>query len=189
MRMQTAGRALGRLAATAVVFLAGGLATGVAGPGQGLAQAAPASSTAASGRYTLTNVNSGKCLDVVYGGKDDFAPVIQYRCYGGPVQQWVLTYVSADVYTLANVNSEKCLDVTYGGKDDFVSSIQYHCYGGPVQQWRLTNVIPGVFTLTNVNSGKCLDVTYGGKDDFVPVIQYRCYGGPVQQWRLTYLGG
>jgi hypothetical protein len=145
---------------------------------------------AASPRYTLQNVNSGKCLDVTYGGKDNFVPVIQYTCYGGPVQQWRLTYNSVlRTYTLQNVNSGKCLDVLFGGKENFVPVIQYNCYNGPIQQWKLTyNSTAGAYTLTNANSGKCLDDAFGGKENFNSVIQYTCYGGPNQQWRIKYVG-
>jgi hypothetical protein len=46
--------------------------------------------TAASGGL-LTGVNSGKCLDVQDGATNDFTPVDQHTCYGGPVQQWQLS--------------------------------------------------------------------------------------------------
>jgi hypothetical protein len=46
-----------------------------------------------SNTFTLTNVNSGKCLDVEYGGLQDFIPVIQFRCYGGPIQQWKIARI------------------------------------------------------------------------------------------------
>ena len=144
---------------------------------------------AAGPRYTLQNVNSGKCLDVTYGGKDNLVPVIQYTCYGGPVQQWRLNYNAVlGTYTLENVNSGKCLDVLFGGKDNFVPVVQYNCYGGPIQQWKLSGNNTTGYLLTNANSGKCLDVAFGGKDNFNSVIQYSCYGGPVQRWKLTYVG-
>ena len=175
MKTNTISRTLTGLAAT--VVLTAGLLVATIGPSQ-----------AAGPRYLLQNVNSGKCLDVIYGGKDDLVPTVQYDCYGGPVQQWRLTYNSVlGTHTLQNVNSGKCLDVLFGGVDNFVPVVQYGCYGGPVQQWKLT-YINGAYTLRNANSGKCLDVAFGGKANFNSVIQYNCYSGPVQQWRLKYVG-
>ena len=43
----------------------------------------------------LTNVNSGKCLDVGFGGVSDFNVVDQYFCHGGPIQEWWLSFVSS----------------------------------------------------------------------------------------------
>jgi hypothetical protein len=158
----------------------------------GVAAAAPTvhngPQAATADGYTLANVNSGKCLDVQDGATNDFGPVDQYTCYGGPVERWLFTYVGSsggdNVYTLRNVNSGKCLDVQNGGTQDFATVDQYTCYGGPVQQWRYTVLSNGSATLTNVNSGKCLDVENGQKHDFAVVDQYSCYGGPVQQWTL-----
>src|SRR5512139_1260065 len=84
------------------------------------ATANPAPASAATYTYTFTNVNSGKCLDVAFGGKENFSPVVQYACYNGPIQQWRLTFYSAyGAYSFTNVNSGKCLDVAYGGKENF----------------------------------------------------------------------
>ena len=96
------------LAITTAVVMAASVINGLAGVAQAAGRADPEQGKAehvavtvqqdpklllANNTYTLTNVNSGKCLDVVYGGKDNFVPVIQYTCYGGPIQQWRLTGV------------------------------------------------------------------------------------------------
>src|SRR5690349_22560465 len=114
-----------------IAIVAAVLAATIA-PTQADAATRTAAVAASAPRYTLQNVNSGKCLDVTYGGKDNFVPVIQYSCYGGPVQQWRLNYNGVlNTYTLQNVNSGKCLDILFGGVDNFVPAIQYDCYGGP----------------------------------------------------------
>jgi len=53
----------------------------------------PAAHALSANVYTVTNLNSGKCLDVAYGGTFDFNGANQYTCYNGPAQQWRLTYV------------------------------------------------------------------------------------------------
>ena len=39
----------------------------------------------------LINRNSGKCVDVYDGSKNNAAAIIQWDCHGGSNQQWRLT--------------------------------------------------------------------------------------------------
>src|SRR4051794_5728645 len=70
---------------TAIAALSIGLISGVGSPAQAqtrstniTGQASLNPATAATNTYTLKNINSGKCLDVAYGGRADFNQVVQY---------------------------------------------------------------------------------------------------------------
>jgi ricin-type beta-trefoil lectin protein len=187
-RCMTLVAAIG-LAASGIFFTSSASAHTIDSPGPVPASAtAPTPHTAAISGYNLINMNSGKCLDVEFGGQFDFNAVDQYTCHNDPIKMWNLTYVSsADAYMLANANSGKCLDVEFGGRFDFNAVDQYTCSPDPIKLWKLNNVSTGVYTLSNVNSGKCLDVEFGGQFDFNAVDQYTCTGSPIQQWKLAFV--
>jgi hypothetical protein len=48
------------------------------------------------GYYTITNPNSGKCLDVNGAGMADLANIQIYTCTGAANQSWRFVDVSAD---------------------------------------------------------------------------------------------
>lgn len=61
--------------------------------------------------------HSGMCLDVANGLLDENAPVWQWPCYGGPVQQWRVERAGQNepgrpLFRLRNRNSGKCLHLT-----------------------------------------------------------------------------
>lgn len=84
-------RRITRFAAAAVAILVAGLMAPVAPS----VSAAPAAGgyLPTGGPYQLINVNSGKCLEVGFGGKADFNAVNQYTCHRGTPQQWSIWLV------------------------------------------------------------------------------------------------
>ena len=80
----------------------------------------------------IQNVNSGKCLEVLYYSTANFAPVGQYDCYGGANQQWDF---NPSLHLIANRYSHKCLEVLNYSTADLGAVVQYDCYGGANQQW------------------------------------------------------
>jgi hypothetical protein len=173
----------------AVLAIAGLLSTTAmsSGAAQQSAHANVKAAASVSG-YNLINVNSGKCLDVEFGGQFDFNVVDQFTCHNDPIKMWGLTNVTGNIYTLTNLNSGRCLDIEFGGQSDFNVADQYFCHGGPIQEWALNFVsADNAYTLTNINSGKCLDVGFGGQSDFNVVDQFTCHGGPIQEWRLSFV--
>lgn len=65
------------------------------------------------GYVRLSNVNSGKCLEVRDANTEDDALVNQWTCYTGQHQQW--RFVAKGIgYQLVARHSGKCLNVQYG---------------------------------------------------------------------------
>lgn len=97
---------------------------------------------AGAGYYTVTSVNSGKCLDVSGGAgtTTDGARVVQWTCNGGTNQQWRLQDVGDGQVQLVARHSNKCLDVLNAGLTDGVQVVQWTCGTGTNQQWRRTPV-------------------------------------------------
>ncbi len=136
------------------------------------------------GSYELVARHSGQCLDVNGASTDDFAPVIQWTCHGGPNQRWTLRPASDGYYLVVAAHSGKALDVEGESLADGARVIQYTIHGGNNQQWMLQPVGDGAYTLTARHSGKALDVSGAATDDGAPVIQWTLHGGSDQQWLL-----
>ncbi|HEX6681456.1 MAG TPA: alpha-galactosidase [Candidatus Limnocylindrales bacterium] len=93
---------------------------------------------AGGGYFTVTNVNSGKCLDV-FGGTaatGDGVRIAQWACHGGTNQQWRLQDAGGGFVNLIARHSGKCLDVTGGSTADGAQLVQWACNGGTDQQWQ-----------------------------------------------------
>ncbi|QIS14048.1 RICIN domain-containing protein [Nocardia arthritidis] len=148
---------------------------------------APLQVNLAPNDYVITNVGSGKALNVTGGSKDDGANVEQRTPNGTDAQRWALRPTGqADTYFLVNVGSGKALDVTRASKDDGANVEQWTFYGNDNQKWQMVQATDGQsFTLINVGSGKALDVTRASKDDGANVEQYTPNGGDNQRWKFS----
>ena len=101
--------------------------------------------------FSLISLNSGLCLDVAAGSREDGANVQQYACQRlgrDQHQQWRFTYVSTTTptvdsgYELRNVNSGKCLDVAEASLVDGGNVQQFTCHGGRNQWWFPYGYVP-----------------------------------------------
>lgn len=128
--------------------------------------------------------HSGKCLDVLGASIDDFAPIIQYDCYGGANQQWQFISLEEGYYCIVARHSGKVLDVFGTSTDDLAAVMQYSSHGGANQQWRLEEVGEGYYQIVARHSGKALDVFGASPENFTELIQYEAHGNQNQHWLL-----
>jgi hypothetical protein len=96
----------------------------------------------------ITNVHSGKCLEVYDWGTANGDQVDQWTC-GSPQQanqtwEWELegsvsipggSGECCDIFELVNKNSGKCLEVYNWGTSNDSKIDQWTCYGDPNQEW------------------------------------------------------
>ncbi|MFE0464492.1 RICIN domain-containing protein [Kitasatospora sp. NPDC058965] len=142
--------------------------------------------TAANGYFTLTNVGSGKVLDVPGNSTGDGTQLEQWSPNGGGNQQWSILSTANGGYTITNRNSGKVLDVYGALGAPGTAVIQYHPTGQPNQQWNLT-LVPAdraSFTLTNAGSGLTADMSGGSTSAGGAAIQWSANGAPNQVWDL-----
>jgi hypothetical protein len=151
---------------------------GLAGGGS-VAEAAPL-----SGTFAIHNANSGKCLAIGGGSRNDGDPVIQFTCLGIPDQTWQLRNTTGDFYTIVNTNSGKCMAIGGGSRNDGDIVIQFTCLGIADQSWIVRSAGGGNYTIVNANSGKCLAIGGGSRNDGDVAIQFTCLGIPDQKWYL-----
>ncbi|GAB3462847.1 hypothetical protein GCM10027436_73220 [Actinophytocola sediminis] len=92
-----------------------------------------------SGAYhTLTNVNSGKCLDIPYGTIESGIQLQQWNCNGSTYQQWRLTPSGSGTYQIINVASGLCLANQNAGTGSGVPIVQEVCSANTNKQWLFT---------------------------------------------------
>jgi hypothetical protein len=134
--------------------------------------------------YRITNVNSGKVIDVIGQSTANNAEVKQYTWNGGGNQKWAFEDAGSGFFRLVNQNSGKCLDVASASTANGANIIQYTCGSGANQQWQWVATGSG-FQLRARHSGKCLDVVNAGTGDSVDIQQFTCGSGTNQQWNRT----
>lgn len=145
------------------------------------------------GTYILTNVGSGKVLDILGDEKENGANVGQYTRHGGGNQQWTFKAVRRarkspwDItgeYEITSKAGGLFLDVDKAGLQDTANIQQWTGNGGTSQRWWLTPVGDGVFVISNVLSGKAVDVAGMSMDNSANVQQYTFNDTGAQKWRL-----
>ncbi|MET8529269.1 PQQ-dependent sugar dehydrogenase, partial [Micromonospora sp. NPDC005172] len=132
----------------------------------------------AAGPSTVVSAASGRCLDVVGGGRTAGTGVNIYDCGGQANQAWTFTTAGE----LRVYDATMCLDVV--GQDTTApAAVQiYGCTGGANQRWRINT--DG--TIVGVQSGLCLDVTGGGTANSTTVGLWTCNGQANQRWTSSF---
>ncbi|MFD8418505.1 RICIN domain-containing protein [Streptomyces sp. NPDC059466] len=148
----------------------------------GLFAAGAAAQPQAVTYYTMTNYNSGKCLDVPESSTDDGQGLEQYLCTSGRNQQWALEPTTSGYYLVVNLNSGKCADVRQQSLDNNAVVNQYGCTKQNNQQWLLRAAPAGVngFQLVARHSAKCMAVANSSQSDKAGVVQFTC--GAAAAW-------
>lgn len=135
--------------------------------------------------YTLTNRNSGKCLDVSGSSSADGADVRQYACNGGANQRWRLEDLGDDTHRLVNVASGKVLDTENCSSADGAGLRQWSWLDNTCQRFRFVATDGGHVRIVNQATGKVADVADCSTADGADVRQWTWLNNGCQQWRLN----
>ncbi|QJB38079.1 RICIN domain-containing protein [Chitinophaga oryzae] len=144
----------------------------------------PGANPIPDGTYKVTNLSSGKVLDIYSASTADYAGAVQWDWHNGANQQWTFTYLNNGYYRITSVNSGKVLDVNGYSHADGTQAIQYSWHEGYNQQWQLNQNADGTYSIQNRNSGKVLDVWAASSDNGANVVQYTSHGGNNQRWYI-----
>ncbi|MEV4502610.1 RICIN domain-containing protein [Streptomyces klenkii] len=152
---------------------------------------APAERVLAPGVYTVTNVGSGKVLDVADSSTANGANIHQWESNGTDTQKWRIgpakvfrtEWYQPDTseYSLTSVASGKLLDVSGANAQQW--EITYRTN----QHWCLSPLGDGVFIISSLISGKVLDVADGSTANGANIQQWEHNGTDAQKWRFTAL--
>jgi hypothetical protein len=133
---------------------------------------------------TLTNVNTGTCLDDLNGNTANNTSVDLWSCTGSTLQQFTVTSVGNGQYTIKNVNSGTCLDDYQFGTANGSRADLWACNGGINQNWSFIPINGGNYEIVNQASGLCLDDPRFDKTNGVLTDLWTCNGGTNQQWHF-----
>ena len=94
--------------------------------------------TTTSGASRLTNLNSGKVLEVPQSSTAAGTQLVQFAHNGTNTQQWTVQSAGGSFVTLVNRNSGKVADIA--GTANGSAVVQQPASGGTGQQWQLVPV-------------------------------------------------
>jgi hypothetical protein len=135
--------------------------------------------------YRIVNKNSGKCLDVLEGSKENGARLQQWECLDPKsIQNQVYTLRPGNgSYELIARHSGRCVDVVNADTANGAGLQQWTCNGFAQQKW--TGVAAGEYiNFVAKHSGKCMDVTGAGTGNGTLIQQWDCNGSAQQKWYL-----
>lgn len=138
-----------------------------------------------NGRYAITAVQSGKCMDVAWASTADGANIAQVSCNGNDAQKFDVTDMGEGRYKLLNINSRKAVDVAGASKADGANVQQWSDNGSSAQRFAIRRVSGDEFTLVNQTSSKCLDVADASNADGANIQQWACHGGANQRFKFN----
>lgn len=122
------------------------------------------------GRYEITNLKSGKVLDL---DRNDQTSVIQFSSRGTDNQAWDVRSTGAGFYSLRNTMNGNALEAVGTSNNSLVRATRFT--GGDSQQWRFDTGADGNAVLVS-RLGKTLDVPNGTTQDGAPLQTYQGNG-------------
>jgi thermitase len=144
-----------------------------------------------AGVYQITNINSGKCIDVNGGLLDNYATILQWSCLNTLNQQWRIEPAGTGVYKLKAMHSGKVLSVggawaNSGKMVDGAPIVQWDDITGDEQKFYIQTSGTG-YAIKSQLSNKCLDIWNWSTTDGQALQQWTCTGSTAQQFKLKAL--
>ncbi|MDX1343326.1 MAG: family 43 glycosylhydrolase [Reinekea sp.] len=141
-----------------------------------------------SGRYSIVNRNSGKCLRTLGDASQNATDIVQFTCDGSPGEQWQVDPLGTNRYNLTHVASNKSADIFGGSMDPGAHNIIWPAHGGDNQQWIIEPESDDFYHIRNVRSQLMLDISGRSKANNANNIQWPDNGGLNQDWAFTRPG-
>ena len=147
------------------------------------------------GYYTITNVNSGKLLDVQNGGTSNGTNVWQFEENKTNSQKWQVIQNKNGSYSLVSKLSGLYLDIQNGNISDGANVQTYESNGSIAQQFSLIKldnqiekpVETGFFEIASViDRNRIFDVTDGSTEENIPIQLWDLDGLIQQKFKITY---
>lgn len=135
------------------------------------------------GRYQITNVNSGKVLDL---DRNNQTSVIQFASRGTDNQEWDIRAVAGGFYSLRNGMNAHALEAVGNSNSTPVRATPFD--GRTGQQWRFDAGRDGNALIVS-RLGKTLDISDGSTRDGVAVQIYDSNGDSNQQFTFRRVNG
>ena len=135
------------------------------------------------GRYQITNVKSGKVLDL---DRNDQTTVIQFSSRGTDNQTWDIQLAQGGYFYIRNVMNGKALEAGGGRNSDPLLGVPFN--GRESQRWRFESGKDGNALIIS-RLGPTIDVPDGSNRDGLRMQVYEPNGDSNQRFILTRVAG
>ena len=145
------------------------------------------------GSYVITNVNSGKALDVLNAMPGNFAVVQQYEPNGSAAQRWFIRNANPGYY-LQSALGNWVLDLAGAATANGTAIALYEPNGTNAQRFLLSSVDTGIPVNTTVkiasavNNNLVMDVVNASTANAVAIQLYGWNDTDAQKYRFTEVG-
>lgn len=130
----------------------------------------------ANGTYIISNVASGRAMDVANVSVADGANIQVWDNFNAANQRWQAVEVGSNVYEFISQNSGSCLDADNGSDNVH----QWSCFGSDNQRWALQPLPNGSFRVCSVAGQSALEAQ--GTGNGANVRTAAATGGDSQSW-------
>lgn len=142
------------------------------------------------GSYLLTNVGTGRVLDVT-NAKTSAGTNVGTKAYTGSTnQRWNLVStvpIPNGTYIIrSKAASSKTIDIAGGATANNANVDLWDYHGGGNQKFNITRNSDGTYTIVNCKSGKALDAAKAQSIAGTNIVQYSKHGQKNQRWRAVY---
>lgn len=144
-----------------------------------------------TGYYTISNANSGLCVDAAGFGTTNGTALQQYACGNGQSnQQWQLVPTDSGYFRMVSrggAANEQVWDITGGpSATGNTTPIQTYLWSqGTNQQWMPVSLGNGQWKFVARNSGSCLDVPGASRANNTVLDLYTCNNTGAQAFYLN----
>lgn len=137
-----------------------------------------ASQSLQAGTYIISNVASGRVIDVDGVSAADGANVHLWDNFDAANQRWHATAVGENVFELVSQHSSACLDADNGSDNVH----QWSCFGSNNQRWLIEGLPNGAYRVSSQASGDILEAQYGATANGTNVRTAGANGADAQSW-------
>ena len=142
------------------------------------------------GYYMVTNLQSGKAIDVLAGRTENGANVQVWNRNNSCAQKWKILKNSDGTYTFISACSNKVVDVAGGKTSNGVNIQIYDANNTKAQKWDLKKadiVESSEYKIASALPGnKVLDITGNWSGNGANIQVYDFNGTNAQRWKITY---
>ncbi len=144
------------------------------------------------GSYVITNVNSGKAIDVSGSRTYNNAKIQQWEVNGAAAQKWFIRDAGNGCY-LQSALGNWVLDMTNGSSANFTPVKLYTPNGLEAQKFQIASVNPistgtAMRISSGISSGLVMDIPSGSRDNFARPQLYTWNGGSAQLFTFRQVG-
>lgn len=149
-------------------------------------------------QYRIKNTHSGQCLSVKNVQHNNFAPVWQWDCHGGPNQRFNLLALTTSDGRVGDqikaVHSGKCLSVRDSSTKNAQPVVQYTCKHAEQgdrdnQIFKIKRAQMGQYSIRNIHidNSICLTAPGGESVNGLRIHGLECGNDQSQSWKLVDL--